>query len=76
MCSDVRTHAELDTIRGLGGIVLRLTRQGAGAPGDAGRHRTETELADVEGAEIEAVIGNDSDGTSLFARVNAWVDGK
>lgn len=39
--SDVRTNAEADMIRGLGGIILHLERRGAGLSGLEGMHSSE-----------------------------------
>lgn len=73
VCSDLRTTPELAAIRRMGGIVIRLRRREAGAPGAAGLHHTETELAAVEDQCFDAVIDNDSDLASLFERIDEIV---
>jgi radical S-adenosyl methionine domain-containing protein 2 len=70
VCSDVRTAEELAAIREMGGTIIRLRRPGAGAPGVAGQHATETALDDVVDDHFDAVIENDADIETLFARVD------
>lgn len=73
VCSDLRTHAELESIQHAGGVVLRLRRGGAGAPGQAGLHSTETELAGLGDDRFDAVIDNDRDLASLFEQIDRIV---
>lgn len=70
VCSDIRTKAELAIISALGGTRIRLCRSGAGAPGAARAHHTETEMEDVDRDEFDGIIDNDSDLQTLFARVD------
>lgn len=59
VCPDVRTHEELAAIQSLGGAVCRVVRPGAGAPGKAGQHETETVLAGLPDGRFDAVVLND-----------------
>jgi radical S-adenosyl methionine domain-containing protein 2 len=74
VCSDIRTKAELAVITALGGTRIRLRRPGACAPGAAGAHHTETEMDDVDDDELDAVVENDADLDTLFARIDALVE--
>jgi len=73
VCSDIRTKAELGIVTALGGTRIRLRRPDAGAPGNAAAHHTETELHDVADESFEAVIDNDADLATLFARIDALI---
>lgn len=46
--SDVRYLNEVDALRELGAVIVRVERPGAGLTGDAAQHSSETELDDVE----------------------------
>lgn len=73
VCSDIRTKAELDVITALGGTRIRLRRRQAGAPGAAGAHHTETEMDGVSDDAFNAVIDNDADFETLFARIDTAI---
>ncbi|MEV8056564.1 hypothetical protein AB0P37_08555 [Streptomyces antimycoticus] len=45
--SDVRYMNEVETLRELGAMVVRVTRPGAGLSGDAAQHSSETELDEL-----------------------------
>lgn len=53
--SDVRYRNEVDALKELGAIVVRVEREGAGLTGDAARHDSETEL---DGLEPDHVLQN------------------
>ena len=59
VCPDVRTVEEIAAIREMGGRVYRILRVGSGAPGDAGRHRTETDVAALPLTDFDGVLHND-----------------
>ena len=65
VCPDVRTRTEFDAVRTLGGRLWHLSRPGAGAPGGAGRHETETQLTALPAERFDAVLVNDSDRVTL-----------
>ncbi|WP_180931884.1 hypothetical protein [Streptomyces sp. AJS327] len=46
--TDVRYRNEVDALRELGAVIVRVERPGAGLTGEAARHSSETELDDVE----------------------------
>jgi len=73
VCSDIRTKTEPDVIAALGGTRIRLRRPGAGAPGAAGLHHTETQMDEVGDEHFDEVIENDADLATLFARVDAVI---
>lgn len=58
VCTDVRTRAEFDALRAGGWRLFRVVRPGAGAPGSAGEHATETGLRSVADAEFDGVLHN------------------
>lgn len=68
VCTDVRTRAEIYYVKNRGGVVWHLSRPEAGAPGAAGCHSTETELAALPSEEFDAVIVNDSPRATLIRR--------
>jgi radical S-adenosyl methionine domain-containing protein 2 len=76
VCTDVRTLEDLEVIRALGGIVVRVRRSGSGAVGEAASHATETELDRVGDAEVDAVIVNDGTIEELSAAVSRAVFGE
>lgn len=59
VCTDLRTRDELQVVRSLGGVVWLIERRGAGAPGAAATHMTETELACAPHDLFDRVIHND-----------------
>ena len=59
VCTDLRTRGEFETVRSFGGVVWLIERSGAGAPGAAATHTTETELAGAERRLFAKVIRND-----------------
>ncbi|MCC6559383.1 MAG: hypothetical protein IT372_41200 [Polyangiaceae bacterium] len=65
VCTDLRTSAELRAARDMGGIVWRIDRPGAGAPGRLGEHATETDVARRAPADFDAVILNDGSREAL-----------
>lgn len=71
ICPDVRTRAEFDAVRILGGKLWHLSRPGAGAPGSTGRHETETQMTALPAECFDAVIVNDSDRVTLVRRCEA-----
>lgn len=64
---DIRFQNELDTIRELGGSVIRLTR--GGRPEDA--HPSERSVDGLEGVDLE--LQNDSTIAQLEAKIERWV---
>lgn len=71
LCTDVRTKQEFEQVRALGGRVWRITRPGAGAPGAAGMHATERELAELPNRAFDRVIDNDGDLDDLRMKVES-----
>jgi hypothetical protein len=59
--TDVRYLNEVDALRELGAVVVRIVRTGAGLAGTAGKHASETEL---DAVEADVTISNDG---SLYA---------
>ena len=70
VCTDLRTRGELELVRSLGGVVWLIERSGAGAPGVAARHTTETELAGAERRLFTRVIRNDGTLAELRASLD------
>jgi hypothetical protein len=68
VCPDVRTHDEVAAIGSLGGQVWRVVRPGAGAPGKAGKHETETDLAGLPDGRFGVVVRNDGGLSDLDER--------
>lgn len=71
VADDVRFHNEVDAIRALGGIIVRIDRPGAGLAGTSGDHESET--ADL--GDPDMVIANDGDLDHLAAQVDAIASG-
>lgn len=69
--TDVRYRNEVDTLRELGAVVVRVIRPGAGLSGEAANHSSETELDDLE---PDVVLGNAGDLDDLYAGVRALYD--
>jgi len=63
VCTDLRTLAELRSVKEMGGTAWLIERPGAGAPGRMALDATETELARVPRDVFDRLIRND--GTSL-----------
>ena len=73
VCTDVRTSAELDALRAGGWRVFRVVRPGAGAPGSAGEHATETQLRSVVDGEFDGVLHNGGTVAELHAHLDGLV---
>ena len=68
VCTDIRTHPEFAAARELGGTLVYLTRDQAGAPGQAATHITETAFdAHASRAAFDLVLPNNR---SIEALVN------
>ncbi len=50
VCTDIRTPRELERAKTLGALTILITREGAGAPGDAAEHPTERWAGEREGS--------------------------
>jgi hypothetical protein len=50
VCTDIRTPRELERAKTLGALTILITREGAGAPGDAAEHPTERWASEREGS--------------------------
>jgi radical S-adenosyl methionine domain-containing protein 2 len=74
--TDLRTRDELDLARRLGARVVRVVRPGAGAPGSAARHSTETELADLPDSAFDVILANDGTLEQLARRIDRDVLGR
>jgi len=70
VCTDLRTRDELEAVRALGGVAWLIERSGAGAPGTAATHTTETELAGAERQLFTCVIRNDGTVEELQASLD------
>ena len=55
---DVRFKNEIDKIHNHGGFVFRINRPGAGLEGEAGKHRSETEIDECPDSMFDAIIEN------------------
>lgn len=64
--TDVRYANEVTELQALGAVTVRVHRPGAGLPGDAGAHLSETELDDVE---TDYTIDNNGTLAQLHATV-------
>lgn len=71
VADDVRFPDEVEAVRALGGIIIRIDRPGAGLTGAAGDHESET--ADL--GDPDMVIVNDGDLDRLFGCVDAIAAG-
>lgn len=58
VCTDLRTHAEVDAARRLGAELWLVCRPGAGAKGKAGLHPTETDLVAPGVVDFACTIDN------------------
>lgn len=67
VCTDLRTRDEFEVVRSMGGVVWLIERGGAGAPGAAAIHPTETELALAERSLFASRIQNDGTVAELHA---------
>lgn len=72
---DVRFQNEIDAIRGAGGKVLRVVRDGAGLTGAAGLHPSEAEQAAMPNDLFDAVISNNADIKALGVQLDAVLKG-
>lgn len=70
VCTDLRTRDELQVVRSLGGVVWLIERRGAGAPGAAATHVTETDLACAPHDFFDRVIQNDGTVTDLEGKLD------
>jgi hypothetical protein len=70
VCTDLRTRDEFEVVRSLGGVVWLIERRGAGAPGAAATHSTETELALAERSLFASLIQNDGTVAELQASLD------
>lgn len=75
VCTDVRTRAEFDLLRADGWRVYRMVRPGAGAPGSAGEHGTETELSAVADTEFDGILHNAGTVAELHAQLDLLMRG-
>jgi hypothetical protein len=66
--TDVRHHNEARSLQARGFVLIRVTRPGTGLDGDAGKHRSETEMDDWPAS---LTIGN----TGSLDDLNRIVDG-
>lgn len=73
VCTDVRTASELALVRAEGGLVYRIRRSAAGAPGKAGEHRTETELCSLADSEFDGLVRNDGSLRELHDQLDRCV---
>lgn len=73
VCPDVRTPSELALVRAEGGLVYRIRRSGARAPGKAGEHRTETELCSFADSEFDGLVRNDGSVRELHDQLDRCV---
>lgn len=67
--TDVRAHNEFEAVRGWGGRLWLVQRDGAGLDGANAQHVSETELADRQ--DWDAVLVNNDTLEALYARVDA-----
>lgn len=75
VCTDLRTEAEFRIAHELGGVVWKLERTGAGAPGALARHLTETALGNAPAERFDLVIRNDGTIAELHARLKQALGG-
>jgi hypothetical protein len=73
VCTDVRTQREVETIQRKGGTVWRVVRPGAGAPGTASVHATETEIADLPNSLFDGIVQNEGSIAKLHAALSSIV---
>lgn len=66
---------ELERGRAMGGVVWRVVRPGAGAPGEAGTDVTETALKSMASDRFDRVIANDGTLDDLDAAVRKALTG-
>jgi hypothetical protein len=59
VCTDVRTPAELECVRKMGGVCWLIERAVAGAPREMGEHATERALTEGRSKCFDEVICND-----------------
>jgi hypothetical protein len=70
VCTDVRTEREIGAARAIGAAVWIVRRPGAGAPGAAGEHFTETRVVGLADAAFDRRIDNSWDLAHLRAQVD------
>lgn len=70
---DVRFPNEMSALRDAGFIMIKVTRPGAGLPGEEGMHASETAL---DSAEWDGVVDNSGSREDLLAALIAVVDKK
>ncbi|MCP4607010.1 MAG: hypothetical protein GY847_41940 [Proteobacteria bacterium] len=63
VCPDIRTLGEVNMLREHGGVLWRIERPGAGAPGIAGENETENQLESYD--DYDGVIINDDTSDDL-----------
>lgn len=68
---DVRFGNEVEAIKKAGGIVWKITRDGAGLEGSAGQHASEQEMQKIDHRLFSLGIRNNSSKEALFAVVDA-----
>jgi hypothetical protein len=73
VCTDVRTEHEIAAARTIGATIWIVRRPGAGAPGVAGEHFTETRVVGLDDATFDRRIDNSGDLAFLYAQVDAAV---
>lgn len=70
---DVRFRNEINAIQQAGGRVIRVVRPNAGLTGVHGAHASETEMAEIQDSDFDAVVQNDGTLEDLRAKVKALV---
>jgi hypothetical protein len=70
VCDDVRFGNEAEAIRSLGGLIVRVQREGAGSKVGAG-HASETSMGSIS---VDCIIINDGDLADLEAAVSQLVE--
>lgn len=74
VCTDVRTPAELERVKELGGSCWLIERPEAGAPGKLGQHRTEQALTKGSRERFDAVINNDGTLAELEMKIHSKLE--
>jgi radical S-adenosyl methionine domain-containing protein 2 len=69
VCTDIRTLAEVEAAQALGGLVLRIDRPGARAPGRLSQDQTESEILRLPGTTFNHIIDNSGGLDDLHRRV-------
>ena len=73
VCTDVRTEHEIAAARTIGATIWIVRRPGAGAPGLAGEHFTETRVVGLDDVAFDHRIDNSRDLAFLHAQVDAAI---